>query len=285
MKAAFLGTGLMGGLMVERLLGKGFDVTVYNRTASKAEGLKAKGAKVVTKASEAISSCDVIIVMVSDFTAVSAVLFDEAVSFKNKTVIQMSTIAPEESLTAMKKVEQYGGEYIEAPVLGGIAQIPAGQLIPMVGGTQDQFSKWKKFLENFGESVYYMGLVGKGAATKLACNQLIATMVTSFAMSLGYIQSEGIDVETFMKIMRPSAYYAPAFDGKLESMVTHDYTRTNFSLKNLLKDVNLALDNFSNNGVEVSALNSVAEVLKKGIGLELSNLDYAALYEVIRSKK
>ena len=118
-------------------------------------------------------------------------------------MIQMSTIAPEESLTAMKKVEQLGGEYIEAPVLGGIAQIPVGQLIPMVGGTVELYNKWKKFLENFGDSVYHMGQVGKGAATKLACNQLIATMVTSFAMSLGYIQSEGIDVETFMKIIRP----------------------------------------------------------------------------------
>ncbi|MCL4549033.1 MAG: NAD(P)-dependent oxidoreductase [Bacteroidetes bacterium] len=285
MKVAFLGTGLMGGLMVQRLLEKGFDVTAYNRTVSKAEGLKAKGAKVVAKSSDAIASCDVTIVMVADFNAVSAVLFNEEVSFKNKTVIQMSTIGPSESQTVQKRVEQSGGEYLEAPVLGGVAQIPVGQLIPMVGGTAEQFNKWKKFLENFAESVYYIGPVGKAASAKLACNQLIATMVSSFAMSLGYVQSEGIDVETFMKIIRPSAYYAPAYDRKLESMLTHDYTNTNFTLKNLLKDVKLAQGEFSKNGVDVTTLDSVAEILKEGITRNLSELDYAALYEVIRSRK
>jgi len=284
-KVAFLGIGLMGGLMVQRLLENGIDVTVYNRTASKAESLKAKGAVVAAISSDAIAACDVIIVMVTDFNAVSEVLFNEKVSYQSKTVIQMSTIGPDESLTVMKRIEEYGGEYLEAPVLGGIAQIPAGQLIPMVGGTQEQFNKWKKFLENFGKSVYYLGQVGKGAAAKLACNQLIATMVTSFAMSLGYIQSEGIDVETFMKIIRPSAYYAPAFDRKLESMLKSDYTYTNFSLKNLLKDVNLAKNEFSQNGVNVTTLGSVAKILEEGINRGLSYLDYSALYEVIRSKK
>ncbi len=137
MKVAFLGTGLMGGLMVQRLLGKGLEITVYNRTASKADSLKSKGAIVVAKSSDAIAACDVIIVMVADFNAVSAVLFNEEVSFKNKTVIQMSTIGPNESQTVQKRVEQSGGEYLEAPVLGGVAQIPVGQLIPMVGGTAD----------------------------------------------------------------------------------------------------------------------------------------------------
>ncbi len=282
MKIAFLGTGLMGGLMAKRLIQKGFDVTVYNRTPSKTESLKAQGAKVALKPYEAINKCDVIILMVADYNAVSALLFGEKLSFENKIVIQMSTIGSDESLVVKDKIEQSGGEYIEAPVLGGIAQIPAGQLIPMVGSTVEQFNKWKEFLKNFGESVYYIGKVGKAASAKLACNQLIATMITSFAMSLAYIRSEGIDVETFMKIIRPSAYYAPAYDRKLENMTNHDYTNTNFSLKNLLKDVILAEDEFSKNGVDVTTLNSVSEILKEGIRKDLSDLDYSALYEVIR---
>lgn len=282
MKIAFLGTGLMGGLMAKRLIQKGFDVTVYNRTPSKTESLKAQGAKVALKPYEAINKCDVIILMVADYNAVSALLFGEKLSFENKIVIQMSTIGSNESLVVKDKIEQSGGEYIEAPVLGGIAQIPAGQLIPMVGSTVEQFNKWKEFLKNFGESVYYIGKVGKAASAKLACNQLIATMITSFAMSLAYIRSEGIDVETFMKIIRPSAYYAPAYDRKLENMTNHDYTNTNFSLKNLLKDVILAEDEFSKNGVDVTTLNSVSEILKEGIRKDLSDLDYSALYEVIR---
>jgi 3-hydroxyisobutyrate dehydrogenase len=96
----------------------------------------------------------------------------------------MSTIAPGESEILSERVEHLGGEYIEAPVLGGLGQIPEGKLLPMVGSTKEQFEKWKPFLENFAESVNYMGEVGKGAAAKLACNQLIASLITSFVMPL-----------------------------------------------------------------------------------------------------
>jgi 3-hydroxyisobutyrate dehydrogenase len=285
MKIAFLGLGLMGKLMAERLLEKKYDVTVWNRTLSKARSLKTKGAKVAVKSADAIRECDVIITMLSDFNAVSSSLFSEKNNFSGKTVIQMSTIAPGESCIIMERVEQAGGEYIEAPVLGGIAQIPSGKLIPMVGGKKKLFDKWKTFLGIFGEEIHYMGEVGKGSAAKLACNQLIATMVSSFAMSLGYIQSQGIDVETFMKIIRPSGYYAPAYDKKLESMVNRDYTNTNFALKNLLKDVNLAISEFSSSGLEISPLEAVGKILNEAMRQRLSDLDYAALYEVIHPRE
>jgi 3-hydroxyisobutyrate dehydrogenase len=284
MKITFLGIGLMGKAMVERLLDKQYDVTVWNRTKLKAESLRSKGAEVAESTSEAIAKGEVLITMLTEFNAVSAVLFSDKNNFTGKTVIQMSTIAPGESLIIKERVEQAGGEYIEAPVLGGVAQIPQGKLIPMVGSTKELYEKWFPFLQVFGEEVHYIGEVGKGAAAKLACNQLIATIVTSFAMSLGYIQSQGIDVETFMKIIRPSGYYAPAYDKKLESMVNRDYANTNFALKNLLKDVNLAIGEFTLGGLEISVLESVGKILNDGMRQHLSDLDYASLYEVIHPK-
>jgi 3-hydroxyisobutyrate dehydrogenase len=281
MKIAFLGIGLMGKLMAERLLEKKYDVTVWNRTISKTDTLKLMGANVSSSSAEAIRKCDVIITMLSEFNAVSNSLFAEKNKFAGKTVIQMSTIAPGESLIIKERVEQTGGEYIEAPVLGGVAQIPQGKLIPMVGCTKDLCEKWKPFLKIFGEEIHYIGEVGKASAAKLACNQLIATMVSSFAMSIGYIQSQGIDVETFMKIIRPSAYYAPAFDRKLDGMIKRDYTNTNFALKNLLKDVNLAIGEFSSSGLEISPLESVGKILNEAMRQHLAEFDYAALYEVI----
>jgi 3-hydroxyisobutyrate dehydrogenase len=106
-------------------------------------------------------------------------------------------------------------------------------------------------------------------------------MVSSFSMSLGYVQSQGVDVETFMKIIRPSGYYAPAYDKKLESMVSRNFKNTNFALKNLLKDVNLARGEFAGNGVNTLVIDSVAEILREGMKQNLSELDYAAMYNVI----
>ena len=108
MKIAFLGTGLMGGLMAQRLLDKKYNVVVWNRTKSKTEKLKKQGALVAETPAEAISESELIITMLSDFNAVSSVLFPENVNYKNKTVIQMSTIAPGESILLKEKGRTIG---------------------------------------------------------------------------------------------------------------------------------------------------------------------------------
>lgn len=284
MKIAFLGTGLMGGLMAERLLEKKYNVIVWNRTKSKTEKLKKFGAKIAATAKEAISECDLIITMLSDFNAVSSVLFPENISFKNKTVIQMGTIAPGESILLKDRVEHLEGEYLESPVLGGIAHIPIGKLLPLVGAGESQFKKWKSFIENFGDKAFYIGEVGMGASVKLAFNQLIASLTSSFSMSLGYIRNVGIDPNLFMEILRQSNYYAPAFDKKLDSMLERDFANTNFPLKHLYKDVNLAMNEFVNNGINVTALDGVLDLLKEGIRNKLSDQDYAVIYNVTNPK-
>jgi 3-hydroxyisobutyrate dehydrogenase len=285
MKIAFLGTGLMGGLMAQRLLDKSYNVIVWNRTKSKTEKLKNKGAEVAETTADAILKGDLIITMLSDFNAVSSVLFPEKISFKNKTVIQMGTIAPGESILLKERIEQLEGEYFESPVLGGIAQIPAGNLLPLVGAGKSQFSRWKSFIENFGERAYHIGEVGKGASAKLAFNQLIASLTSSFSMSLGYIREVGIDPNLFMEILRQSNFYAPTFDKKLDSMIDRDFANTNFPLKHLYKDINLAMNEFVNHGINVSALEGVVELLKEGIRNKLSDQDYAVIYNITNPKK
>jgi 3-hydroxyisobutyrate dehydrogenase len=285
MKIAFLGTGLMGGLMAQRLLDKNYNVVVWNRTKSKTEKLKKHGALVAETPAEAISESELIITMLSDFNATSSVLFPEKISFKNKTVMQMGTMAPGESILLKERVEQLEGEYLECPVLGGIAFIPEGKLLPLVGASELQFTKWKSFIENFGEKAFHIGNVGMGASVKLAFNQLIASLTASFSMSLGYIRDIGIDPYLFMEILRKSSYYAPAFDKKLDSMIERDFANTNFPLKHLYKDVNLAMNEFVTHGINVSALDGVVELLKEGILNKLSDQDYAVIYNITNPKK
>jgi len=281
MRIGFIGIGLMGSRMAERLIDRGYSITIWNRTISKTERLKTKGALVGANPSEVIKNSNLIITMLSDFTAVTNVLFSEKDSFKEKTILQMSTISPGESIILLERVEQLGGEYIEAPVLGGLAQIPDGKLLPMFGGTKEQYEKWKPFLENFAETISYMGIVGKGAAAKLACNQLIATLIAAFSMSLGYVIKEGIDVESFMQILRPSSYHVPAFDRKLNNMITRNFTDTNFPLKHLLKDINIAHRDFSDKGINIDVLEHVKNILTEAVQNGHSDLDYSAMYNII----
>ena len=100
-------------------------------------------------------------------------------------------------------------------------------------------------------------------------------------MSLGYVRNKDVDVQQFMNVLRKSALYAPAFDKKLENMISRDYRNPNFPVKHLLKDVKLMNDQFSKNGINNSILQSVIKILADTINDGYSEYDYSALYNTI----
>ncbi|HAZ46976.1 MAG TPA: hydroxyacid dehydrogenase [Cyanobacteria bacterium UBA11369] len=283
MRIGFLGTGLMGKPLAQRLLSAQLPVVVYNRTQSKLEALREAGAMVADAPEEAIASSDCIILMLSDAAAIEQVLFSENAKqqLKNRTVIQMGTISPSQSQELQKQVVAAGGEYLEAPVLGSIPEAEAGKLIVMVGATEAQFQKWSNLLQNFGSDPRLIGSVGTAAAVKLALNQLISSLTTAFALSLGFVQNQGVEVESFMEILRQSAIYAPTFDKKLQRMLERNYANPNFPTKHLLKDTNLFLDAAKSVNLNASSLSGVREILEIAQQMGLSNEDYSSLFEAI----
>lgn len=282
MKISLIGTGYMGAPMAEQLIEAGNKLGVYNRTYKKAEPLGDKGAEVFDKFIDAIEFSDTLIFMLSDFFAINALLKDVDLSaVKDKTVIQMSTIAPDESSALQTRIENAGGEYFEAPVLGSIPQIKSKSLIVLVGSTKDQFDKYKDLFHAFSGDVRHIGEVTKAAAIKLALNQLIVGITSVFSMSLGFVRESNIDVEQFMDIVRNSALYAPTYDKKLENYLSGDFSNPNFPLKHLLKDLNLMIDAFLDKQINIETLKGIHKVLEDGINEGLGELDYSSLYKVI----
>lgn len=285
MKVGLVGTGLMGKPIALKIKKAGFDLTVYNRTKSKAEELKNSGIKVAESFRELITNCNVIPVILSDYTAVTNILFSENISFENKTIIQMSTISPKESILLKERIEKLKGRYFEAPVLGSIPQIEEEKLIVLVGGTENDIEEYSKLFKSFSNKIVYIGIVGKASAIKLALNQLIATETAAFAMSLGYLRELGVDVEKFMDILKSSALYAPTFEKKLDNYLSRDFNNPNFPLKHLLKDVHLMIDQFRQEGINTQTLEGVEAVIRKGLEEKLSEKDYSSLYNIIHPKR
>lgn len=285
-KIAVLGTGLMGSRMAIRLADNGYEVFAYNRTRSKAVSLETKGITLLEDIQSAADKGEIIITMLSDYKALNNVLFsDHSVMFNNKTIIQMSTVSPDENLLLKKEIEKRGGAFLEAPVLGGITQAENGELIIMVGSAKSQFDSLGDLFKVLGNNVKYIGEVGQAAALKLSYNQLIATMNGAFCMSLGYVMDKGIDLNVFMDILRSSTLYAPAFDKKLNNFVNRDYEKTNFSLKLLLKDVNLIIDELEKSRVDCLTLKGIKFLLERGIHFDHGEKDYSAMFEIIYPKK
>ena len=283
MKVALIGTGLMGRPMGERVLAAGYHLTVFNRSREKAELLRSSGAEIAATAAEAIGSAECVLLMLADGIAIREVLFDEnsKPDLGQRTVIQMGTISPTESIGFHKEVLERGGDYLEAPVLGSIPEASAGKLLIMVGASKPQFDKWSTLLECFGSEPLLIGEVGKAAAVKLALNQLIASLTVGFASSLGLVQSLGIEAGLFMKILRQSALYAPIFDKKLQLMLDRDYGIGNFPSKHLFKDVALFSAAAQTVNLETIGIEAIHRLLEITLEKGYADGDYSALFEAV----
>ena len=283
MKLGFLGTGLMGQPMVMRLLEENHSVTVYNRTKSKLQPLVKAGAIASDSPAEVIEQADCIILMLSDAPAIEATLLsDNAKDYlANRTVIQMGTIAPTQSQSIRDAVVDAGGEYLEAPVLGSIPQVKTGELLVMVGSTKAQFDRHSELLKCYSPEPMYVGEVGTAAAMKLALNQLIAGLTSTFALSLSLVRQQGVDVEKFMDVVRSSALYAPTFDKKLERMCDRNFENPNFPTKHLLKDTDLFLTQAAELGLNTKSLEGIKEIIETAIAIGLADKDYSAIYSAI----
>ena len=283
MRIAFFGAGLMGRPMIVRLLDAGHQVTVYNRAREKAEALRERGAQVADTAAGALRDCACAILMLSDAAAIREVLLrgNARAALAGGTVIQMGTIAPAHSRELHREITAAGAGYLEAPVLGSIPEAAAARLIVMVGGTVQQFQRWSELLQCFGPAPRLIGPVGRAAALKLALNQLIASLTAAFSLSLAFVAREGLEVETFMDILRHSALYAPTFDKKLERMLKRNFADPNFPTRHMLKDVDLFLEEARRLGIAAAGLEGVRALLDAGLKQGLGDGDYSSLYQVI----
>jgi len=281
MKVALIGTGLMGRPMAERILAAGYALVVFNRTRAKAEPLVSLGAELAASGKEAMDSAECAILMLSDAAAIKEVLFhpSESKDLRGRTVIQMGTISPKESIELAREVVQLGGDYLEAPVLGSTPEASTGNLAVMVGGSEEQFERWRGLLQCFGPKAVMIGGVGKASALKLALNQIIASLTCGFALSLGFVQRHDIDVDLFMEILRQSALYAPTFDKKLQRMLDRDYANPNFPSKHLVKDLELFRSEAQSVNLELSTIQGILRLLKLSLEKGFADGDYSALFE------
>lgn len=283
MKVSLIGTGLMGSPMIERLLEMGHEVVAFNRTKAKLDPLKKLGAKVVENASDVIQASSITILMVTDYAAVREMLssIKGRASLQDRIIVQMGTIAPSESRILAEKVAEEGGEYFEAPVLGSITEARAGRLLVMIGALEPQFQRWKKLLSAFGPDPILIGSVGQAATVKLALNQLIASHITAFSLSLGLIQRSGVRVDDFMGILKKSALMAPMFEKKLPRLLERQYENPNFPTTHLLKDVNLVIQDAKLAGLETTGLEGVQALLEQALAKGLRDVDYSSIFETI----
>lgn len=282
MNITFFGTGLMGQPLAARLLQAGHSLTVWNRSAEKTREMAVAGAKIADSPAKALIHSDIAFTMLSDAAALREVLLSQPArsQLQGRTIIQMATIGPRQSRELATELHALGTEYLEAPVLGSIPETRNGKLLIMAGGPEALYNRVAPLLQVLG-SPRRVGEIGQAAALKLALNQLIAGLTTSFALSLGFVREQGVPVDSFMEILRQSALYAPTFDKKLQRMLDRDYSNPNFPTRHLLKDVRLFLAESAGLPLDPAALDGMRGILERAISQGLADRDYSALYDAV----
>jgi 3-hydroxyisobutyrate dehydrogenase-like beta-hydroxyacid dehydrogenase len=284
-RVAFLGLGIMGWPQAANLARAGFDVTVWNRTPTRAEQFAAElPASIARSAAEAAAAADVSITMVPDVPEVEEVIFGPRGAAEGLRegglLIDMSTIAPDASMSIGERLREQGVGFLDAPVSGSRPKAEDGTLTIMVGGAPEDFSRAQPVLDAMGQLVVHVGPQGHGSLVKLINNTLAAINAAALAEALLLAERSGVDTEAVRRVVAASSGASTMLDLKAGPMLDHDYEPL-FKLEHMLKDVRHYLDTARAAGISTE-LSAAAEQLytqadRKGLG----GSDFAAVMDAV----
>lgn len=256
----FIGLGIMGRGMARNLMQAGFEVTVWNRTASKMEPFVAEGARGAASPKEVADHCDITLICVSDTPDVQAVVYgDEGVLAglrEGKLVIDHSTISPHATMEMAKDVNAVGAHWLDAPISGGNEGAENGTLSIMVGGDAAQYARATPVLEAMGKTITHVGDQGAGQMVKLV-NQILV-VVTGMAVSeaLLFAEAGGLDLKQTLAAVEGGAAGSWMLSNRGSQMIVRDW-RPGFTIDLQQKDLRLVLEAADQIGIPLLATQMV----------------------------
>lgn len=276
----WIGAGRMGFQLATRLLEGGHDVTVYNRTRSKAEPLVAKGAKVVDKPSD-LAGLDVVFIMVSAPKDLEEVTMGEygvlSVSGKSpKVIIDSSTVSTEVSEKVRAFAATKGTELLAAPVSGNPAVIAAGKLTVAVSGPKSVYEEVSGLIDLFGRKVTYVGEGEVARLVKIAHNIMLGVVTQTLAEIVTLTEKAGVERAAFLEFLNDSVMGSTFTKYKSPAIVNLDFTPT-FTIPLLLKDFDLGLEAAYNLEVPMPITSAAQQLTASARGAGLLEEDFMVL--------
>ena len=283
-KLGFIGLGVMGSQMVNRLLSKNHAVTGYNRTRAKAQWLIEKGMHWADSPRAVCEAVDMVFSMVTNTAAVTAINEGPdgilAGLGKGKVLIDMSTISPEASRALAAKVREQGAEMIDAPVSGSVITLQEGKLSVMVGGRRETFDQVRSVLEDIGPKVTYVGNNGLALSMKIATNLSLAVQMLAFCEGVLLAEKSGIARATAVDVLTHSAVASPMVQYR-GPFVLRMPEEAWFDVNMMQKDMLLALEMGRKLDVPLPTTAVANEFLTAARGMGLENQDFAVVFDVL----
>jgi 3-hydroxyisobutyrate dehydrogenase-like beta-hydroxyacid dehydrogenase len=280
----YIGLGVMGSQMVDRLMEKGHTVTGYNRTRGKAQWLIDKGMKWADSPAAVCAAVDVVISMVTNSAALTEVAEGPNGTLKGlkpgQVWIDMSTVAPAVARGLAGKVREKGADLLDAPVSGSVITLQQGKLSVMVGGRTETFERVKPLLQDIGPKVTHVGDNGLALVMKIATNLSLATQMMAFSEGILLAEKSGIKREVAVDVLTHSAVASPMIQYR-GPFVLQMPEEAWFNVNMMQKDMLLAMELGRQVDVPLPTTAVANEYLTAARAMGLVEKDFAIVFEVL----
>jgi 3-hydroxyisobutyrate dehydrogenase-like beta-hydroxyacid dehydrogenase len=278
-KIGWIGIGRMGYAMAERIARAGADLTVWNRTRSKAEPLAAAGAKIAGSLAE-LGGCDVVFVMVSTWDDVRQVVAGPGGLLSGdkapRLVVECSSISVEGSAELRALLAARGTEMLAAPASGNAKVIKAGKLSFVCSGPRTAFDRALPWLKLIAPSSSYVGEGELARIVKIAHNVFLGVVIQSLAEITVLAQKAGVPRHAFLEFMNQSVMGSMFSRYKTHALVNLDFKVT-FTPQLLRKDLDLGLDAAREYEVPMPLASIARDQVQALIGHGMGGEDFAQL--------
>ena len=254
---AFIGLGVMGYPMAGHLLKKGgHEVTVYNRTAAKAQQwAKEYGGKHAPTPREAAKDCELVMMCVGNDDDVRSVVYGDngvlAGMKKGAILVDHTTASATVAREVHAKAKERGIGFVDAPVSGGQAGAVNGQLGIMCGGEQTVFDRAKPVLDVYAKMCALIGGPGAGQLTKMVNQLCIAGIAQSLAEALAFAKRNDLDLEKVVSVISKGAAQTWQMDNRWKAMSEMKVEGFGFAIEWMRKDMNICLDQARKSGARL----------------------------------
>ncbi|RDI69289.1 NAD(P)-dependent oxidoreductase [Nocardia pseudobrasiliensis] len=281
-QVGFIGLGKMGGAIAGRLLDAGYEVTVWSRTAAKADDLLARGATLADRPEDAIAT-GMVFSMLSNEDAVRQVFTADRIRSAPEGFVHINhaTISP----AAAREFAAAGAGYLSAPVVGRPEAVVAGKLAVLISGDADVRAAAAPMLAAIGRRVWDFGDAVDAAPTvKIAVNYLILHALQALSESITLLQHAELNAGRFVEMINDSIFPGAVYSGYGDAITTGTYTPPGFTIALGLKDLNLALGAADELGVDLPTGPILHDVFATAVEQIGADLDWASVAEVTRQR-
>jgi len=284
-KIGLVGTGMLGEAVGLHLLESGHSLTAYNRTKSKTASLEKNGATIADTPKNVAESSELVITCVKDADAVGQILFGQngivAGKHEGLTVVEMSTINPNNAIQNSKRLSEEGINSLEIPVMGGPNVAIHGQLVLMASGNKDVFEAYKEVFDVIANKIFFLGKSGSAHSIKLAMNLQISLLALALAEGITLTKKAGFDPEKFLEILNSTYFSTGMSQNKAFKMIKDEYQPT-FTLKNMKKDLDTIVASAKDFDAKLPIAERANEIYRQALDAGFGEIDYTGILEYIK---